>query len=98
MIVTDPVAYGRPAGGQAYLDAIRKVIGKPVRYVVYSHHHFDYIAGGRAVKEAGASFVAHRRAKERPEQLGDPHTVLPDEAVPDAGRTITLEGTQLELT
>jgi len=24
--------------------------------------------------------------------------VLPDEAVPDAGRTITLEGTQLELT
>lgn len=97
VIATDPVAYGRPTGGHAYLDAIRKVTDKPVRYVVYSHHHFDHIAGGRAFKEAGATFVAHRRAKERLEQLGDPHTVLPDEAVPDAGRTITLGGTQLEL-
>ena len=98
VIATDPVAYGRPTGGQAYLDAIRKVTDKPVRYVVYSHHHFDHIAGGRAFKEAGATFVAHRRAKERLEQLTDPHTVLPDEAVPDTGRTITLGGTQLELT
>jgi glyoxylase-like metal-dependent hydrolase (beta-lactamase superfamily II) len=98
VIATDPVAYGRPTGGQAYLDAIRKVTDKPVRYVVYSHHHFDHIAGGRAFKEAGATFIAHRRAKERLEQLADPHTVLPDEAVPDTGRTITLGGTQLELT
>jgi glyoxylase-like metal-dependent hydrolase (beta-lactamase superfamily II) len=98
VIATDPVAYGRPTGGQAYLDEIRKVTDKPVRYVIYSHHHFDHIAGGKAFKDAGATFISHRRAKERLEALKDPHTVLPDEAVGDQGRRITLGGTTLELT
>ena len=98
VIATDPIGYGRPTGGQDYLGEIRKVTDKPIKYVIYSHHHFDHIAGGKAFKDAGATFVAHRRAKERLEVLKDPHTVLPDEAVPDAGRTITLGGTRLELT
>lgn len=98
VIATDPIAYGRPTGGQLYLDEIRKVTDKPVRYVIYSHHHYDHIAGGQAFKDAGATFIAHRRAKERLEALREPHTVLPDEAVPDTGRTITLGGTTLELT
>lgn len=98
VIVTDPIAYGRPTGGQSYLDEIRKVTDKPIRYVIYSHHHYDHIAGGQVFKDAGATFIAHRRAKERLERLKDPHTVLPDEAVPDRGRTITLGGTRLELT
>jgi len=97
VIATDPVAYGRPTGGQAYLDEIRKVTDKPVRYVIYSHHHFDHIAGGKAFKDAGATFVAHWRAKQRLEMIGDPHTVLPDETVTDSGRRITLGGTTLEL-
>jgi glyoxylase-like metal-dependent hydrolase (beta-lactamase superfamily II) len=98
VIATDPIAYGRPNGGQLYLDEIRKVTDKPVRYVIYSHHHYDHIAGGQPFKDAGATFIAHRRAKERLEALREPHTVLPDEAVPDSGRTITLGGTTLELT
>ena len=97
VIATDPVAYGRPTGGQDYLNEIRKVTDKPVKYVIYSHHHYDHIAGGKAFKDAGATFVAHRRAKERLEMLKDPHTVLPDEVVGDNGRTITLGGTTLEL-
>jgi glyoxylase-like metal-dependent hydrolase (beta-lactamase superfamily II) len=97
VIATDPIAYGRPTGGQTYLDEIRKVTDKPVKYVIYSHHHFDHIAGGKAFKDAGATFIAHRRAKERLEQLRDPHTVLPDDTVSDSGRTITLGGTTLEL-
>ena len=97
VIATDPVGYGRPEGGATYLGEIRKVTNQPIRYVVYSHHHFDHIAGGRAFKEAGARFVAHRKAKERLEILNDPNTVLPDETV-DRSRTITLGGTRLELT
>ena len=97
VIATDPVGYGRPTGGQTYLDEIRKVTNQPVKYVIYSHHHFDHIAGGKVFKDAGATFIAHRRAKERLEQLKDPHTVLPDEAVSDRGRTIRLGGTELEL-
>ena len=97
VIVTDPVGYGRPQGGATYLAEIRKVTTQPIRYVVYSHHHFDHIAGGRVFKEAGARFVAHRRAKERLEGLKDPNTVIPDEGF-DKRRTITLGGTTLELT
>ena len=97
VIATDPVAYGKPTGGQAYVDEIRKVTDKPIKYVIYSHHHFDHIAGGKALKDAGATFVAHRRATERLRKLDDPHTVLPDESVGDEGRTITLGGTTLEL-
>jgi glyoxylase-like metal-dependent hydrolase (beta-lactamase superfamily II) len=97
VIATDPVAYGKPTGGQAYLDEIRKVTDKAVKYVIYSHHHYDHIAGGKAFKDAGATFVAHHRAKERLAKLNDPHTVLPDETVSDSGRTITLGGTTVEL-
>ncbi|NBR27254.1 MAG: MBL fold metallo-hydrolase [Betaproteobacteria bacterium] len=98
VIATDPVAYGRPTGGQAYVDEIRKVTNKPIKYLIYSHHHFDHIAGGKAFKDAGATVVAHHRAKERLALLKDPHTVMPDEVVGDSGRTITLGGTTLELT
>jgi glyoxylase-like metal-dependent hydrolase (beta-lactamase superfamily II) len=97
VIATDPVAYGRPTGGQAYLDEIRKVTDKPVKYLIYSHHHFDHIAGGKAFKDAGAKVIAHHRAKERLAVLKDPHTVLPDEVVSDKGRVIKLGGTTLEL-
>ena len=97
VIVTDPVAYGRPNGGQQYLDEIRKITDKPIKYLVYSHHHFDHIAGGKVFKAAGARVIAHHVAKKRLEQLKDPHTVLPDEAVSDKGRVIKLGGTTLEL-
>jgi glyoxylase-like metal-dependent hydrolase (beta-lactamase superfamily II) len=97
VIVTDPVGYGRPTGGQQYLDEIRKVTTLPIRYVIYSHHHFDHVAGGRVFKEAGARFIAHERARERLLALGDPNTVLPDETV-GRRRTIRLGGIELELT
>jgi glyoxylase-like metal-dependent hydrolase (beta-lactamase superfamily II) len=78
------------------VDEIRKITQAPIRYLVYSHHHFDHIAGGKAFKDAGATIVAHKRAKERLEVLKDPHTPVPDETV-DTSRTITLGGTTLEL-
>jgi glyoxylase-like metal-dependent hydrolase (beta-lactamase superfamily II) len=97
VIATDPVAYGKPQGGAQYVAEIRKITSAPIRYLVYSHHHFDHIAGGQAFKDAGARIIAHRRAKERLEVLKDPHTPLPDEVVDDR-RTLTLGGTTLELT
>ena len=96
VIATDPVAYGLPTGGQQYVDEIKKVTDKPIKYLIYSHHHFDHIAGGKAFKDAGATVIAHKRAKERLAQLKDPHTVIPDQTV-DKTRNITLGGTTLEL-
>jgi glyoxylase-like metal-dependent hydrolase (beta-lactamase superfamily II) len=97
VIATDPVAYGRPTGGQQYVDEIKKVTDKPIKYLVYSHHHYDHIAGGKAFKDAGATIVAHRRAKERLAALKDPATPIPDQTVGNGGRVINLGGTRLEL-
>ena len=97
VIATDPIAYGRPTGGQTYVDEIKKVTNQPIKYLIYSHHHYDHIAGGKAFKDAGAKIIAHERAKARLAVLKDPHTVMPDEAVGNNGRTITLGGTTLEL-
>jgi glyoxylase-like metal-dependent hydrolase (beta-lactamase superfamily II) len=97
VIATDPVGYGRPEAVTTYVEEIKKITNQPIRYVIYSHHHLDHIAGGKSFKDAGARFVAHRRAKERLTVLQDPHTVIPDEAV-DKSRTIKLGNAALELT
>ena len=96
VIATDPIGYGRPQAVTTYIDEIRKVSDKPIRYLIYSHHHYDHIAGGQPFKDAGATIVAHRRARERLAVLQDPATPLPDEVV-EGRRVITLGGTTLEL-
>jgi glyoxylase-like metal-dependent hydrolase (beta-lactamase superfamily II) len=96
VIATDPVAYGRPAGGQQYVDEIKKVTDKPIKYLIYSHVHFDHIAGGKAFKDAGARIIAHQNATKRLKVLKDPHTPIPDESV-NQKKTIKLGGTTLEL-
>ena len=97
VIATDPIGYGRPQAVSTYVDEIKKVTSQPIKYVIYSHHHFDHIAGGKPFKDAGATFVALKRAQERLAVIKDPHTVMPDETF-DGSRTITLGGTALELT
>src|SRR5882762_11519100 len=54
VIATDPISYLRPA--RPYIDAIKAVTDKPIKYVIYSHHHYDHIAGGKPFKDLGATF------------------------------------------
>jgi len=96
VIATDPISYGRPQAATTYLDEIGKVTKAPIKYLVYSHHHYDHIAGGKPFKDAGATIVAHRRAKERLAALKAPDVVVPDEIV-DQKRTIKLGGTTVDL-
>ena len=94
VIATDPISLRRPA--KPYIDAIQAVTKAPIKYVVYSHSHFDHTAGGQPFKDLGATFVAHRNAKERIQALKPADVVVPDQAVDDK-RVITLGGTTLEL-
>jgi glyoxylase-like metal-dependent hydrolase (beta-lactamase superfamily II) len=96
VIATDPIGRYRPQAVTTYLDEIKKLTNAPVRYVIYSHHHYDHIAGGKPFKDAGATFVAHKRAKERLAELNFPDVTPVDETVEDK-RSITLGGTTLEL-
>jgi len=96
VIATDPIAYGRPTGGQQYVDEIKKVTDKPIKYLIYSHHHFDHIAGGKAFKDAGAKIIAHKNVMVHLAPLKDPNTPLPDESIGNK-KVIKLGGTTVEL-
>jgi glyoxylase-like metal-dependent hydrolase (beta-lactamase superfamily II) len=96
VIATDPISYGRPEAAVTYIEEIKKISDQPIRYLIYSHHHYDHIAGGKPFKDAGAKIIAHKRAKERLEQIKDPFTPLPDETF-EKSRTLKLGGTVLEL-
>jgi len=97
VIATDPIGYGRPQAVTTYIDEIKKVTDKPIKYLIYSHHHYDHISGGKPFKDAGAKIIAHKKAKERLAVLKDPATPLPDETM-EKSKTIKLGGTTLELT
>jgi glyoxylase-like metal-dependent hydrolase (beta-lactamase superfamily II) len=96
VIATDPIAYLRPQAATTYIAEIRKITQAPIKYVIYSHHHYDHIAGGKPFKDLGATFVAHRTAKTRLEALKYPDAVIPDETV-DTFRAIELGGVRVEL-
>src|SRR3954452_5890227 len=95
VIATDPISERRPA--KPYIEEIQKITKAPIKYVIYSHSHFDHIAGGKPFKDKGAVFVAHQNAKTRIQQVKDPDVVVPDQVVTGAKRNITLGGTTLEL-
>ena len=96
VIATDPIGLGRPQAVSTYIDEIKKVTAQPIKYVIYSHNHYDHITGGKPFKDLGARFIAHKNAKTQLEQTKPPNIVMPDEVV-DNQRTITLGGTTLEL-
>ena len=94
VIVADPISLRRPA--QVYIDEIHKVTQAPIKYMIYSHSHFDHIAGGKPFKDLGATVIAHKNAKKRILEVKSPDVVVPDEVV-DQKKVITLGGTTLEL-
>ena len=93
VIATDPI---NAEAAKIYVQEIRKITAAPIRYVVYSHHHLDHIAGGAPFKEAGATFVAHRRAKATLQALKNPSAIIPDLVVDDRA-VLTLGGKSVEL-
>jgi glyoxylase-like metal-dependent hydrolase (beta-lactamase superfamily II) len=65
---------------QAVMAAIRETIpGKPVKYVVPTHFHYDHTPGLRSYMAAGATIVTTPGNKAFLERLAAaPHTVRPD--------------------
>jgi len=95
VIATDPIGERRPAA-KAYIEEIQKITKAPIKYVIYSHSHFDHIAGGKPFKDLGAVFIAHRNAQKRIAAL-KPADVVPPDQVVDNQKIIRLGGTTLEL-
>ena len=96
VIATDPIAFLRPVAAATYIAEIRKITQAPIKYLIYSHHHYDHASGGKPFKDAGARIIAHRNAKTRLEALRHADTPAPDEGVGDF-HVIELGGVRLEL-
>jgi len=59
---------------------VAREIGKPIRYVVPTHPHYDHTGGVRTLAASGATVVVARgHEAELRELLGAPHTSPPDE-------------------
>jgi len=77
----------------AVLDEIRSLApGKPVRYLVTSHHHFDHAGGVRAFAAEGAIVLTHEVNRAFFERaLAAPASVTPDRLA-RSGRRAAVEG------
>ena len=65
---------------EATIAAVKQVTpGKPIRWVVNTHHHFDHSGGVRAFVAAGVPILTHEKNKPYWERiLANPFTLGPD--------------------
>lgn len=90
ILVESPLYDGRALAVIA--EARRLVPGKPIRYVVNSHHHFDHTGGLRAAASEGATLVVSEQARPWFEQaFGIPNAIRPD-ALQRSGRRASFLG------
>ena len=91
MIVVESPLFDERAS--AMLAEVKKLApGKPIRYVVNSHHHFDHAGGLRSAAAEGATLVVSEPARPWFERvLANPNRISPD-AFERSGKKATLIG------
>jgi len=94
VIVTDPI---NPKAAKVLMGEIRKVTRQPVKYVIYSHEHWDHISGGKVFKDAGATFISHKNCPASFKRVPSPAVVMPDRTYSGARHDVKLGGRTVEL-
>ncbi len=93
VIVTDPL---NKEAANILREEIRKITDQPVKYVAYTHSHWDHVSGGQVFKDEGAEFIAQEECAEHFLEAPNPDVVYPDVTYRDRYR-ITLGGKSLEM-
>jgi glyoxylase-like metal-dependent hydrolase (beta-lactamase superfamily II) len=93
VIATDPL---NADAAKAMMAEIRKVTDLPVKYVVYTHEHWDHALGGQVFKDAGAQFISQENCVDSFKRRPNPALVLPDRTYKDS-HDLKLGDTTVEL-
>ena len=90
ILVEAPLDDSRSA---AVVAEVQKLVsGKPLRYLVISHHHFDHSGGVRGVAAEGVTVITHESSRAFFEQsLANPATISPDRLA-RSGKKSVVEG------
>ena len=79
--------------------AIQGVTDQPIRYLIYSHNHWDHIAGGQVFKDAGATILSHIDIHDwlADHPAPNPAVLVPDETWEGNRYDVVLGGRTIEL-
>ncbi|RKD89875.1 MBL fold metallo-hydrolase [Mangrovibacterium diazotrophicum] len=77
------------------MNSIRRHTNLPVKYVIYSHNHWDHNSGGKIYKDQGAKFIAHTLAAQN--MSPNEKVVSPDSLWNDHQSVFSLGGKDIEL-
>ncbi len=96
VIVMDSI---NPQHASQMLAAIQDITDQPIRYLVYSHNHWDHIGGGQVFKEAGATILSHKdiNAWLVNHPTPNPAVLIPDETWEGKRHDVVLGGRTVEL-
>lgn len=93
VIATDPI---RAHAAPLYLEAIRSVTDQPIKYLVYSHWHWDHVEGGQIFRDAGAKIISHEACIPHFTDNPNPKVAMPDQTF-SGSHTLKLGNRSLEL-
>ena len=94
VMVIDPMKLEH---AQAMLEEIRRITQAPIKYLFYSHDHWDHTIGGQVFKDQGATIVSHIDAYDWIKANPTEDLLLPDETWVGRRSSYTLGHVTLDL-
>jgi len=94
VIVADPINKNH---SEVMLEAIKSITNQPIKYLIYSHSHWDHTGGGEVFKNEGGIILSHIDARDWLLEHPNPNVVVADEVWEGNLKEMVLGGITLEL-
>ncbi len=100
MVTDDGIIIGDPVNqnhSEIMLKAIRTITDQPIKYLVYSHNHWDHTGGAKVFKNEGTIILSHIDARDWLLENPNSNVVVADEIWEGDFKEIVLGDKTLEL-